>query len=49
MSISRIPRLKWLANKYQIEIEEKEQTPEDIALKNEKDKLSFINMPILFS
>ena len=35
--------LKWLANKYQIEIEEKEQTPEDIALKNEKDKLFIIH------
>ena len=31
--------LKWLAQKYQIEIEEKEQTPEDIALNNEREQL----------
>ncbi|MBG15128.1 MAG: DNA primase [Crocinitomicaceae bacterium] len=35
--------LKWLANKYQIEVQEKEQTPEDIALNNEKDKLFIIH------
>ena len=35
--------LKWLAKKYQIEIEEKEQTPEDIALNNEKEQLYIIH------
>jgi len=35
--------LKWLAQKYQIEIEEKEQTPEDIALNNEREQLLIVH------
>lgn len=35
--------LKWLANKYQIEVEEREQSPEEAAALNERDRMYNLN------
>lgn len=40
---SYVEALKWLAEKYGIEIEEKEQTPEEIAAQGERESLYLVN------
>ena len=40
---SYVEALKWLAGKYNIEIEEKERTPEEIAAQGEKESLFLVN------
>ncbi len=40
---SYVEALKWLAAKYNIEIEEKERTPEEIAAQGEKESLFLVN------
>jgi DNA primase len=39
-----VEALKWLANKYNIEVKEKERTPEEIAAQGEKESLFLINL-----
>ncbi|MCB9188671.1 MAG: DNA primase [Flavobacteriales bacterium] len=40
---SYVEALKWLANKYGIEIEEKERTPEELAAQGERESLFLVN------